>query len=284
MRDRRLIIGCGYLGMPLARLWVEKGHQVFATTRGGPGREEAVAGLGAEPVMFDVVQGGELPEVSVVVTAVGLDRAAGFSMAQVYVDGLRNVIRAFKIPPSRWLHVSSTSVYAQDDGEWVDEESAATGGDTSGKVVLEAERLLLAEVPSATVLRFGGIYGPGRLLKAKAIRSGEVLSGDPSRWLNLIHQADGVRILDRLAWTQSIEGKTFNVVDREPVARGYFYRELAGILGCPEPAWKSTSPGEAPGPHEGNNRRVSSGKLGDLLGDIWGYPTYRQGLPASGPF
>lgn len=284
MKERRLIVGCGYLGMPLARLWAENGYTVFATTRGGAQRVETLGKLGAEPVIFDVVQGGQLPETTVIVTAVGLDRTAGFPMEKVYVEGLRNVIRAFKAAPPKWLHVSSTSVYAQDDGGWVDENSTATGGDTSGRIVLEAERMLLDEVPAATVLRFGGIYGPDRLLKAKAIKQGETFVGDPGRWLNLIHQMDGARILDRLAKTADISGKIFNVVDKKPVARGDFYRELARIMGYPEPVWRPRGPADPPGGHEGNNRRVSSRKLQELLGVIYQFPTFREGLAGSGPF
>ena len=60
----------------------------------------------------------------------------------------------------------------------------------AGLVVLEAERLLRRRLPSAVVLRFAGIYGPGRLPRAKAIRAGEPLVGDADRWLNLIHVDD----------------------------------------------------------------------------------------------
>ena len=89
------------------------------------------------------------------------------------------------------MYVSSTGVYGQCHGEEVDEESATEPVEESGRVVLEAERLLHQQLPEAVILRFAGIYGPGRLLRRQAIEAGEVLVGDPEKWLNLIHVADG---------------------------------------------------------------------------------------------
>lgn len=285
MPETRMIVGCGYLGAPLAKLWAAAGHRVLATTRGGPGRAESILQLGAEPVLFDVTQGGRLPLADVVVTAVGMDRTQSHTMRDVYVLGLAKVFEALPKSYRAWLHVSSTSVYGQDDGGLVSEKSAAVGGDGSGRVVLEAEQLLQAHFPDATILRFGGIYGPDRLLKAKAIRQGDLLEGDPDRWLNLIHRDDGAQIIDWLAGNAVGHGEMFNVVDAEPVRRGDFYAELAKLMGKPSPEWRPRPPGSPPGPHEGNNRRVSSLKLANLPGfPAFKYPTFCEGLAASGPW
>jgi len=287
MPESRLIVGCGYLGMPLASLWAHAGHRVYATTRGASGREATLRALGAEPVLFDVLREGKLPRVDLVVTAVGMDHAQSSSMRDVYVDGLIHVVGAFPELPARWLHVSSTSVYGQDDGSWVNEASPTNPTDESGLIVLEAENALLGQVPHACVLRFGGIYGPNRLMKARAIRQGEPFQGDPARWLNLIHRDDGVRILDRLAGVKpdQLNHRRVNVIDRLPVPRGEFYAEMARCIGVPEPRWQPRPPGSPTGRHEGNNRRVDSALLAGWLGrDIFQFPTYREGLPSCGPW
>jgi nucleoside-diphosphate-sugar epimerase len=290
MTETRLIVGCGYLGTPLAAAWSRAGHRVLATTRGGAGRCEALQGIRAEPVLFDVTRGGTLPRADVVVTAVGMDRGQGHSMREVYVDGLARVMAALPEAPRIWMHVSSTSVYGQDDGSWVDEDSPARSADGSGRVVLEAENLLVSGVRGAMVLRFGGIYGPNRLLKAKAIRQGDTFEGDPMRWLNLIHRDDGVRILDHLAEKESVSVNSIpngvlNVVDLCPVQRGEFYAEMARLMGVDVPRWRPRPPDSPPGPHEGNNRRVSSARLVGLLGQgVFQFPTFREGLVASGPW
>ena len=84
-------------------------------------------------------------------------------MRAVYVEGLANVLR--HVPrPGRFIYVSSSGVYGQSDGGWVDEDSAAEPCEDSGRIVLDAERLLQTALPEANILRFAGIYGPGRLL------------------------------------------------------------------------------------------------------------------------
>lgn len=287
MSESRLIVGCGYLGMPLAGLWASAGHQVHATTRGGPGRESALRAVGAKPVLFDVLQGGKLPPVDLVVTAVGMDHSQDVSMREVYVRGLVRVVEAFSHLPRKWFHVSSTSVYGQDDGSWVDETSPTTPSDESGAIVLEAEHALLERVPGACILRFGGIYGPNRLMKARALRLGEPFQGDPLRWLNLIHREDGVRVLNRLADLKpdQLTRSRVNVIDRLPVRRGDFYSEMARSMGVPAPIWQPRPAGAPAGRHEGNNRRVDSTLLATWLGgDIFQFPTYREGLASCGPW
>jgi len=169
----KLIVGCGYLGARVAALWRKQGEQVFATTRHGD-RAAALRGLGLEPIVCDVLQPESLqrlPAVDTVLYCVGLDRASGANMRQVYVEGLAKVLD--RLPePGRFLHVSSTSVYGQTGGEEVDESADTQPLDESGRIVLEAERLLHARVPKAVILRFAGIYGPERLLRQRDIGSG----------------------------------------------------------------------------------------------------------------
>lgn len=264
------MIGCGYLGMQVASRLRAGGAEVCATTR-KPARAERFAALGLTPVPFDVLSPAALPEADAVVHAVGFDRASGESMRRVYVQGLANVLAALPGRP-RFVHVSSTSVYGQRDGGWVDESAATEPADESGRVVLDAERLLRERRPDAVVLRFAGIYGPGRLMRAASLRAGEPVPADPAGWLNLIHVEDGAAIV--AAAVAGVEaGSTLNVSDGSPVRRGDFYAELARLLGAPPPRF--VAGGEAA------DRRIDAGRLRAALGLRAKYEDYRAGLAAS---
>lgn len=267
-----LIIGCGYLGRRAATRWLTAGRQIVALTRGN---DDSLRSLGIEPLRGDVLDPQSLralPRVSTVLYAVGLDRSAGKPMREVYVQGLANVLAALPAP-KRFLYVSSTSVYGQTDGGWVDESSPTEPREESGKVVLEAETLLRERMPSAIVLRFAGIYGPGRMLRRKAMfESGEPIAANPDGYLNLIHVEDGAAAVLR-AEEQGREGETYLVADDEPVQRRDFYAKLAELLGTPEA--KFAPPGGVE-----SNRRVSNRKLRSL-GWMPRFPSYREGLPTS---
>src|SRR5262245_57162288 len=209
----KLIVGCGYLGKRVAQRWRAAGHRVFVTTR-KLGRFEELTALGVEPILCDVLDPnslGELPPVQSVLHCVALDRSTGVEMRRLYVEGLANVLAAVG-PDARFVYVSSSGVYGQTGGEEVDETAATDPPDESGRVVLEAERLLRERRPGALVLRFAGIYGPGRLLRAQALKAGEPVVGDPGRWLNLIHVEDGVTAVVA-AEGEGEEGEVVNVAD-----------------------------------------------------------------------
>lgn len=267
----RLIVGCGYLGQRVAQRWQPPGRTI-ALTRG---RTDELTALGVAPIVGDVLDPASLkylPEVGVVVYAVGFDRNAGHSMRQVYVEGLANVLDALPGEP-KFVYVSSTSVYGQTNGEWVDENSATEPAEESGKIVREAERILRAKRPSAIILRFAGIYGPGRLLRrVDSLRKGEPIAANPNHFLNLIHIDDGVSAV-LAAIEAGSAGEIYNVSDGQPPTRQEFYVELARLLKAPPPRF-------APG-STGTNRRIANDKLKGELGVPLQFPSFREGLPAS---
>ena len=159
-----------------------------------------------------------------------MDRSAGKSMREVYLVGLANVLRVLPTP-RRFIYVSTTSIYAQTDGDWVDEASPAEPTEESGRVALECERDLREHLPDAIVLRFAGIYGPGRVIRRTSIVKGEPIAADPDGWLNLIHVEDGSRAVLAAA-ERGQPGATYNVADDRPVTRREFYSELATLLGA----------------------------------------------------
>lgn len=277
MPPTHLVIGCGYLGSRVAALWKAQGKVVAALTRS---REEHLRSRGIEPIRGDVLDANlTLPQVETVLYAVGLDRSAGKSFREVYVEGLRNVLN--RLPrPERFIYVSSTSVYGQTGGEWVDEDSPTEPVEENGKIVLEAERLLRSILPDAIVLRFAGIYGPDRVLRRAALERGEPLLGDAEKWLNLIHVEDGAKAV-LAAEERAVSGGTFLVADGNPVRRREFYARAAELLNAPVAQFRPLPP-EAPlPPHERANRRVSNRKLREELEVTLDFLDYVGGLSHS---
>lgn len=268
-----LIVGCGYLGRRAAAGWLASGRRVAALTRRNA---DTLSASGIEPVIGDVLDPAslrDLPAAATVLYAVGMDRSAGRSMRDVYVGGLGHVLDTLPAC-DRFVYVSSTSVYGQSDGSVVDEASPTEPVEESGKIVLEAERLLRSRRPDAIVLRFAGIYGPDRLLRKQPLLKREPLVGDADKWLNLVHVEDGADAV-LCAEGRGTPGETYNVADDEPVSRRDFYTLLAELLNAPAATFDHRAePGAA-------NRRVSATKGKAALGWAPKYRSYREGLVAA---
>jgi nucleoside-diphosphate-sugar epimerase len=278
-----LILGCGYLGRRVARRWLAQRRPVHALTRDGESAA-ALRGEGVEPIVGDVLLPAtlaQLPRVATVLYAIGFDRASGASMRQVYVDGLANVLD--RLPrPERFIYVSSSGVYGQTDGGWVDEDSPTEPLEESGRIVLDAERLLHARLPEAIILRFSGIYGPGRLLRQKALEAGEPIVGAPDKWLNLIHVEDGADAV-LAAEERAQPGRIYNVCDDAPVRRRAFYAELAKRLHAPPPRFVLPASDQPAPPHEKANRRIRNARMTGELGVTLRFADCVAGLAAVGP-
>lgn len=279
---RKLVIGCGYLGSRVARKWRESGSQngdeIFALTRSSE-RAEAFRADGFRPIVGDVTKPEtlkSLPEVETVLYAVGFDRSAGLSQREIYVEGLRNVLDQLGDRVSRFLYISSTSVYGQQRGEWIDETSPAEPTSDRGKICRDAEKLV-ESLGSATIFRLAGIYGPGRLLRrVEDLKAGKPISGDPDGWLNLIHVDDAVQTV--LAGEQPSQAeRLFLVSDDQPVRRRDYYARLAELAGVEMPPFdRSTEPRHA----QGQGKRCSNRVIKEQLGVKLQFPTIFEGLPA----
>lgn len=272
-----LIFGCGYLGTVVARMLLAQGRNVFALTRG---RNEILHSIGVSPIVGDVLDCeslkplADLPYFGLVVYCVGYDRRAGRSMREVYVDGVANATACGRLPLA-WIHVSSTGVYGQTDGSIVDEESPTLPLEESGRIVLEAEAVVRSNQPLATILRFAGIYGPGRVLRRDALLRGDPLSMNADGHLNLIHVDDGARAI-LASQTRGACGKTLNICDDTPSTRRMIYTETARLLSAPPATFVPPSV-----PTVEADRRISNAKAKRVLGWSPTYPSYREGLVAS---
>ncbi|HXY37310.1 MAG TPA: SDR family oxidoreductase [Planctomycetaceae bacterium] len=276
---RALVIGCGYLGRRVAAIWRSAGWDVSALTR-SPQNAALLRDLGIEPIVGDVLAPAtlrSLPSVEVVLYAVGYDRHAAASKRDVYVQGLANVLKKIAPHARRFLYVSSTSVYAQDHGEWIDELSETRPTTEDGRIVLAAEEeVRRACAPGvASVLRFSGIYGSGRLLRRiESVQSGEPIAANPDGFLNLIHVDDGATIVGLLAQRDRLE-PTYLITDDRPVRRREYYSLLAKLVGASEPTFQF----DAKAGGVDLNKRCSNARMKAALGDVLRFPTIETGLP-----
>ena len=283
---RFLIFGCGYLGKRAAQVWIDGGHTVFAVTRSVT-NAELLKAIGIHSIIGDICRPeslAELPDVDVVLHAVGFDPKSQWTREQVTRDGMKNVIQAISGRCSHVIQISSTSVYGQSGGEWVDESSECLPTQISGQLTLAAEQLVLelgATNPSiqTTILRLAGIYGPGRLLtRVESLRTGQPLSGRADSWLNLIHVDDAVAAIGRCL-RDTVPSRIYNCVDDTPVERGTYYRELARCVGAPPPRFDETLP--ALRGSGGLNKRCSNRRLREELNWSPNYSSYLSGLQSA---
>jgi nucleoside-diphosphate-sugar epimerase len=282
---RTLILGCGYLGLHVARRWIAAGHHVSAVTR-SPSRAAELQAARIEPIVADVMAPESLealPAADVLLYAVGYDRHAGHTRRAVYVDGLEHTLRAAAGRVGRLVYVSSTSVYAQSSGEWVNEESPCNPETDNGRACREAEQVVWRYFSpddigkgTANVLRLSGLYGPGRLVaRVESLRSREPIGGNPEAWLNLIHVEDAAQAVVACA-ERGTSGATYLVSDDRPVRRREFYARLAGLVGAPPPAFSGVE--EPAARTKALNKRCDNQRMKrELLGRLL-YPTIVEGL------
>src|SRR5919108_4025829 len=274
-----LIAGCGYVGTALGVRLAAAGHAVWGMRRAAEGLPPGIRHLGGDLTAPETLQ--SLPPALDVVfyTAApnGSDEAA---YRAVYVDGLRHLLEALvrqHQSPRRVLLTSSTAVYAQSAGEWVDETSPTEPKHFTGRRVLEAERLLLDGPFPATVLRLGGIYGPGRTSLIERVRQGLATCRDgPPLYTNRIHRDDCAGALHHLMELPQPDSRYIGV-DHEPADYRDVLRWLAARIGAPSPRVE-TSTNPDTGRHR-TSKRCRNAKL-VASGYVFRYPTFRAGYVA----
>lgn len=256
-----LIAGCGYLGRRAARRWCDSGTTVFAITRTRTRAEELTVD-GILPLVGDLAAGKlpELPEVDMVLWAVGFDRSAGGTREAVWINGLRHLLQRLPDSVRRFLYVSSTAVYGQSGGETVTEETRADPLTEGGQCCLKAEQLvqefsqLRTSPTTAVILRMAGIYGPDRLLRRMVeMKAGAPLPGQADSLLNLVHIDDAVTAIVA-ASVADVPPRVMNIVSTGTLTRAEYYAELARLAGTREPEFDVSAQTKM----RGGNKRVAS--------------------------
>lgn len=284
---RILIAGCGDVGAALGQNLAAAGHTVWGLKRHPTGLPPGVLPLAAD--LSDPASLGQLPPdldgVAYCTAATDFSEAA---YQAAYVTGVRQLLEALAQSgqsPCRFVFSSSTSVYAQYQGEWVDETSPATANSFSGRCLRAGEQLLWESVWPAVAVRFGGIYGPGRTRLIDSVRDGSATCpAGPPVYTNRIHRDDCAGVLEHLLFLPQ-PLPLYLAVDDDPAPLDAILRWLAEQLGKPEPPLAAAAPIKpgAEGRPSAMRARASKRCRNTRLrasGFQFRYPSYRQGYAA----
>ncbi len=284
---RVLIVGCGYVGLLLGAELVKQGHEVFGLRR-STGAEADFKSAGIKPLTADITKAEQLAQLPEgydwVVNCVSASGGGAEEYREVYLQGTRNLIEWLgAAPPKKFVYTSSTSVYGQDDGSVVKENSATEPTAETAKILVETERVLLDAARErrfpAVILRLAGIYGPGRGYWFQQYLKNEArIEGTGKRILNMIHRDDVAGAIIA-ALKNGRPGEVYNAVDDEPVTQLSFFQWLSGPLGKELPS-SVPEDAEAVRKRGVTNKKVSNRRLKMELGYQFKYPTFRHGYTA----
>jgi nucleoside-diphosphate-sugar epimerase len=278
MSKTLMIAGCGDVGSRL-------GQQLNAASWTVYGLRRTVTLLpeGIQPVAGDLHgdacplawPSGQLDYLVYCAAATEHDEA-GYRAA--YVDGLRRVLSWLAQHgqrPKRLLFVSSSGVYGQKHGEWVDEISPADAESYSGRIMREAEQLALNSGLPASLVRLTGIYGPGREWLLKQVRQGYRVVSEPPLYGNRIHVDDAAGLLAFLLQADAqgaLLDDCYLGVDDQPAALHEVVAWLREQLGVSH--WSDESTVRRAGSKRCSNARARA------LGWAPQYSSYRDGYAA----
>ncbi|MBT9299932.1 MULTISPECIES: SDR family oxidoreductase [Pseudomonas] len=273
-----VIAGCGDVGSRLASQLLAAGWEVHGLRRNVSRLPEGVIGIAGDLFNKECPDTWPIGGVDYLVyCAAATDHdEAGYRKA--YVQGLQHVLEwlgDYGQEPKHLVFVSSSSVYGQQDGEWVDESSATQAVGYSGQVMLEAEQVAFNSGIPATTLRLTGIYGPGREWLLSQVRQGYRVAIEPPLYGNRIHVDDAAGLLAFLL--QHVEqggslDKVYIGVDDAPAPLSEVVGWLREYLGVTE--WAEDASVRRAGSKQCSNARAKA------LGWTPTYPSYREGYAA----
>jgi nucleoside-diphosphate-sugar epimerase len=263
----------------VARRWLAAGHEVTGIVQ-SEASAAALSALNISPIVADVTQPEtlrNLPAAETLLYCVGYRSNTCSSRWAVYVDGLGNVLDAISPDVRRVIFISSTGVYAERAGGWVDEESPCEPLSKSGRALLAAEEVLAAHRlgDRRIILRLAGIYGPDRLPRQVELISGERSAISAGQYINLI-QAEDAAAAVVAADARGHPPRTYNISDGHPANR----RELAETalqLGISLPSIRHAISDET-ARRRGGDKRVSNRRMLEELHVNLRYPTFREGI------
>ncbi len=269
MSQSILIAGCGYVGTALALELSKRGNTVWGLSRSvGNVSEKSFEHITADLTKSSTLQ--NLPKVDWVIVSVAPEKSDTKSYRKTYVEGVGNLIRTGLA--KRILYISSTSVYGQKSGEWVDENSPTEPDHQTGKILLEAEKQILRSRIPSIVFRLGGIYGSDRN-RIAFLKNGPVEMDRPDDYINLIHLDDivtGVILLLEKGKT----GEVYLGVDDKPVKRREYFTEISEMMEASAPSFKT---GEDESFLTGRSNKQCRNQKLKSLGYEFKYSTFREG-------
>jgi len=275
---RVLIAGCGYIGIRAAERLHRQGHEVFGLRRNPPAPLPFLTwchGDLIDPATFSLP-----PDLDVVILAAGLRRDADEAYHRLFVTGYRMLLHKLIAEQSsahRIIMVSTTGVFSEQDGGWVDEQSSVNHDRSPGRYYLEAEKIVADCGRPSVIIRLAGIYGPDRVRMIREVRGGQARRyPPPAQYLNQVHADDAAGVIVHVVEHQNPDA-LYVVCDREPADRNDVVQWISNKMGLghiPPASVTDNRPGRRAG-----NKRCNSNHLVNS-GYSFIFPTYREGYDA----
>jgi nucleoside-diphosphate-sugar epimerase len=265
-----LVAGAGDVGTRLARRLAVEGRRVFALRRGEMPAGDGIAWLRGDLTRPETLAG--LPKIDALVFAPAPDAREEAAYRAVFVDGLRHVIEALPDMPKRTVFVSSSAVYGEHGGDWIDEDTPPSPPGFNGRVLIEAEAWLASRPVGGISLRLAGLYGPGRTQLFDRLREGKAaVPRGRQVYANRIHVDDAAAAIACLLDVAAPE-RVYIGVDDTPLPIDELYDHLARLIGARPPP-------DGPAPAGVGNKRLSNARL-RATGFRCAWPDARDGYAA----
>jgi nucleoside-diphosphate-sugar epimerase len=267
-----LVIGCGYLGAELLRELNRAGWKGTGVTL-SESSAEALRKQGLEVVAADLrvsdIRALTQINPAVIIHCASSGKGGPAAYQEIFLETTTRLTKEAQF--EHLIFTSSTSVYAQTDGSFVTETEPAEPNQETGKILRQTEELVLAN--QGTVLRLGGIYGPGRCVPLEKLFLGQAtIEGGGERVMNSVYRTDAVSAFC-LAAENRWKG-IFNVVDNTPVTQLEWFQWVCAKLRCPLPPFVPRDLNRKRG---WTSKKVSNAKL-RARGWELRYPSFREGI------
>lgn len=275
--EKLLIIGCGDIGQRLAERLNPDHYHITGLRRRPAASSPRVRYLAADAADLGSLTCALTESFDVVVITLTPSQRTDAGYHRGYVLSCENLVQALgrqARPPRLVIFVSSTSVYGQTDGEWVDERSPTEPQRATAHRLLEAENVIAESGFAHCIVRFSGIYGPGRNRLVEQVRRGQATLS--ARLTNRIHADDCAAVLAHLIERQRA-GEAIDTLylasDNEPAPMAEVVNWLAMHLRVD---WAKCEPDARSG---AGNKRCDNRRL-RASGFEFRYPDYRAGYGA----
>lgn len=282
MTKRILIAGCGQLGNAVGTVLASQGHQVTGLRRSHIiSDNDSFCYFQADLTKPETLR--HLPsDFDLVLVIVTPSERSEAGYRAIYLQGTGHLLAHFSrsgVSP-QILYISSTRVYGQHRGEWVDEHSETVPGDAYGCILLAAEQQVLGfgeqdatHNRTNTIVRFTGIYGPGAQFMQRLAAQAKPVQYEPPAFTNRVHREDCVGSLIFLV-NKALSGEAlashYLVTDDEPVPKWQVVNWLAEQNGLPSPQK------EVCNANAGQGKRCRNQRIREA-GYNFKYPSYREG-------
>jgi len=285
MNQHLLILGCGYVGKKLAKACLKLGFHVSATTRSKE-HAQTLKGIGINPIIIASpadISDDLLTQTTHIIDSIPLTRADNTMFAS-QTQWL--AILTPKLQHLEWAgYLSTTGVYGDAHGAWVDESYDCQPSSPRGIERLKAEQAWLDSGLPAEIFRLAGIYGTERnIISRLMVGDYKAVQWNPPHYSSRIHVEDIIASLIA-AMQKPRSGRVVNIADDLPLPHAEYVQQVATILAAPAPTILTPEEGKVQLSATAlsffsDNKRISNKRLHDELLPKLHYPTFKEGIAA----